>query len=1150
MEFLRREGRIHGGKSLSSDLTNFSGFSNVLHLYGFDIAPRSIHDDANYSRTFYIAQPIFRVTSFKNSSYASDQTEHLFETAFSCWTKKAVAIYPLELDGIHKPKSKDALLLSTLESLRVGFHVDKTPAISAVISSIREEHHNWSIPQRFPIPLQKDPSCSIQNAIPSISSPVLQRHMPNISGFQRFYSNGNKAWPPKRIMSTVDWETGIFSLSRFRRPQLSVEGGIWSSGSRDILRKSRYKRQKLLMHVPRCHEAVISLTEPLCVNHSAEGKEETIIFSFLFSLHRKLRYIDSLQGADRLKLSSAHGVVENENGIPSRASEETIQGRIEKYDPPKRRRSPVLRETILSRYEHVQRQAREDSLSRGNEHSSSKNADGDNDSDASILDDVLFLSGDEFGEEVADRDNGLGALIQMETTNRECRKHMPGRHDFQSRESGQDMLQVWTVPDQTVARSHVRLKVPENLVCSPWTLKVADHCLRALRRGIVFLPSPLSALPLITVLTNCYLSGSMRDQRVAVVCESSSDVTFGVHSYISSGFDKAVSFDTVRRSEYPSSPKRPSAKKANGRVVIFDSFDFSPGPGFTFLIVIINEPSFRSPPVSGSINASHTSLGPNWSRIPNILVVPLAGWVSLVSFLEMTGWLSVQLRLDRSLVLHETDDVLSSVLLARPRAMFLVPSREAIELVEGLDSHSSAYLPVFDNARKARSLNSLDGDAAATCTLKDVSVSLLQELLEGETLGAGAGTNQRLELLYNLRQARSYALHDGFEVALEFLRHCEKRAPPEALKILRTVVEQAEDGLPLVNGNRAQEHPMLAALIKSMRRSQSELRNEAPSLKSIHRRNSFQPLIVANSLEASRVFLTEIENTIQFGQSKREGIVVCWFQDLMEMSNLKGHDRNAAVGEMLDSFSHVFHVADDREDVNPEVVLPPRLMQFVHAGRTHLLTIVVDETRKRDLIWEENEVAYSRLGEIVQSFPVQSEKADVAYMQDISAKELIAKVGNANTSFARPMNQRSNAVLSGQGFYRTKKSSTLRPSQMMKAQVDISTAPGCLSITSCHLQAPSTATPRSQHTTDAQENGTYCVVYLEPAEIIRCSISAMRAQLEGHLKALKPPKTMLKVIVQMRPHERCTPAVTYVHAALGTSALLHEHTVVESIFRY
>ncbi|CAN8062159.1 unnamed protein product [Agarophyton chilense] len=726
---------------------------------------------------------------------------------------------------------------------------------------------------------------------------------------------------------------------------------LWSSGSREVMRKCRLG-ESILLRVFESRPILVEMTKgsnlfPVTQRTSGNGifgferGPDTILrtlamksksFLPLFvDLTEALRFVFHLEEKQRIQpLKSFEKRLDQHHG----------------YDVFSRNQSTTLTERInIAGAIHVS--VPSDNISSKDEFEHLKEErDGENTSHESALNDIL--TSDEDQEEP--EPNPAIAFVQPEPKQHEKivgtrkKEYIANEDVFEGKSNERNPQKI-------------RLRVPENLMCSPWALRLAERCIAKMPRGAILLPPCLSVLPSLCVIISTYLSDRLQDQRVAVVCEADSDISSGLSSYLEYSFAYKTSVEIVKRWNLPDEPRYAPLHGFTAQILILDSFEFSLPAGVSLLLVLVCEPRIICSQLQLSVRQQRYSVNPEWPRLASILIAPIDCWIPFPSYIDRAKRLSLELKTNTVMFMADYDDVHVSVLLAKPRTLFLAPLKEAAELISAIDCHSSEALGKLRRLfRKVRPGWRNEG----TNRLSDFSVSFLRSILENQLVERNSETYCDLESVYYLRQARSYALCDGFEVAMAFLSHCGEELHQNNSGWLQKVMKQAEAIDPRIISS--DDHPIVSPVAAHMRKTKETCKKEPPSLSSTHRREAFLPLIVADSREVVDGFRRGCTKAKLLLEAGDQDIAVCWSYDLVSISNGKTKSiQQTEVIERLKGFTHIYHIVDDRENNHSELQFPPGIMQLVHAGRTRLITVVVDERREFESIWRNSNNTYDTL---------------------------------------------------------------------------------------------------------------------------------------------------------------------------------------------
>lgn len=940
-------------------------------------------------------------------------------------------------------------------------------------------------------------SCTGSTKLSRIPSPVMANPMFSPSGDASF-SPIICTWPTIR---TYDEPFDAFEILRsFTTRQTFFKIWFWNDGSKEISRKSRSKRLCILWNSSLLRDTLFTISNRFPARLLRDTINSPLTSRDVEKLLRVLKVLEvpvtSSILEDDNQGSKLQKPIENDTGILSLCENSLYNGTF-LLDLPTRKSTKVW--IIRSRYDN----SREIARRKGSLLNPSDNIlicdDDSRDSETSFLDECLLSDVECMGGEK--NKNALEELLQMQANIQE-------RQAYGLQIDGPSNGPLPSSPHRTNVQGNITENVPvtvsQSLVCSPWSVKVAEYCIQKMPKGVIYMPPPLSVLPILAVVMNSYLSEALRDHRVVVVCESSSDVIFGVSSYLTSSFGERYSVERVTRDDFAEFPRLAPLSTTTARVVILDSFDFCFSSTFVLLIVLISEPSILSSskkPFS-RLSAQSARMEAHWMKISSMLVASLDPWVELRGYLEATNRFRLLLDLPCALFVKESGDIQDALLMSRPRVIFLVPSLIIMELIGTLEKYACRYLQLYEDVRKSKKSSQEMLSYSPTSSLKMVNLRFLKKIVE-ERDEQEAGISQ-LELLYYLRQARSYALYDGADTALDYLKHCIKQCDGNSVGIIQSLLKDIANFLPTIKKTADWQHPIVKALSSYLKKAAVEMKMDAPSLTSIHRRHQFRPLVLANSREAIHEFLTEIENAQPFSKVgvAKTGVTVCALKDLTSQCKIGGR-KNSNMSKNLEQFSHVIHVIDDRGEEHYDVILPAEIMQFVHAGRTRLLTIAVDETRELDRLWKQNEYVYRKLGAALDKCHVGDTENKTCYIQEVLPESIVEAMVKI----------------------------------LPKANVD-DAASGRIRVRNPNM-AGAMVKPKKR----ARLLGE---LHLTATEVQYMTIASLRRRIVQHKKLSQA--SPLHLIIHVAMDEKCTPAVTYVHAAICSNLELHKNTRVITAF--
>lgn len=506
--------------------------------------------------------------------------------------------------------------------------------------------------------------------------------------------------------------------------------------------------------------------------------------------------------------------------------------------------------------------------------------------------------------------------------------------------------------------NHIAFSAPHGLMCTSWTLKLAETCISFFAKGVVFLPPSLSPFPILAAIINSFISASLRDHRVAIICEDGTRMISSLKEYLLHTLRGIATVEAIRKNEL-TSPSSPCHGNVLGNVLILDSFDFSLttrtslliviGPGVVPLTALPEVPCLSSSDLDNNVITSIR----DWRSIPYIFVFPYQSCNLVCHYLSKATKIAQVLNIDQAIVVNDRFDVNLSLLLSRPEFVFLVPPRDVMEFISILEMHSCAQLGTYKKFKKLQMIRNISKEER----LIHVDVEALRDILQSRGLTCEKDI-QSLETLYALRQARTFALCDGFSSAIAYLKHYIRSASTEVVNTLQAVIAETERNLWLHQAKREKNHPMAISIAKSLITMKHKFDTEPPSLRSLHRKEAFRPLIITNSKETYDGLLQGVHRAVNFFEATANDVAICENRYLRKEASMPGYPE---LQQDLSLISHFFHIIDDRANGTSHERLSPNVLEFILGGRARLISVMVDESRCLERIWRQNEIDYSNL---------------------------------------------------------------------------------------------------------------------------------------------------------------------------------------------
>lgn len=958
------------------------------------------------------------------------------------------------------------------------------------------------------------PRCSTTADLPEISKPVVRR-----GNLSQTKSPSSLLGPDTRPCERqVKGSNSLSQLQLYRKPPFSCERGLWCRGAREVLRRTPIPHRSLLRSLPVTiyqGRALCTLKGSVSVISKSKSSYNrlTTLFRFMKGLatstKKKRSYCKALKEEFKIGLRQHH-----ENIKRAKISfKQKLSNDLNKFDPPPRFWSSVHCQKIISRYEHLQGQAGNVSIT-GKEMDLTEN--NGSDSQESVVEDFLPSDQDVRSNDDDNVIDFLGAFAGA----REVCSDADGQRSSGSCGTRETRPNAKKQNDHrgsfTQGKEKVSLHVPDGLLCTPWIIETAVSCIHAMPKAAVFSPPSLSVLPVLTILAFSFLKNFIRDERIIIVSEVDTDVIDGIRSYLRESLGRRISVDSVRRRDYPVSPSVAPIQNATTRVLILDSFNFQPQFRIGLLFVIQSNLSLILSEIQPAWEGrSGRPIPPHWKRITHAFIISLEPGICVKLYLRAVEHFSVQLGIMNVLFVKEEGDVHLTALMSRPRVLFMPPSLQASEFVNILDNQSSAYLASYGHEQNPRDRGNSGESAMPTKSLAQLSYKRLRALLHENTMGrTDASVLQQLEVLHAVRQARSFALYDGFEAAIAFIKHCIENSHTTLKRKLEKILKKASNiG---ISSNFDSTHPMLPILRLRFKKARKQLDEEAPSIRAIHCKTRFQPLIIANSQDAADRLRQDIRGAKPFSHERPGHVGLCTLREIVEMCNMKGNTDTEVIQKKLDKYSHIYHILDDRNDGHSDMFLPPPLLHLIHSGRVRLLVISVDETQKLSRMWDVNEKRYQKMSNAVTELQ-ESLASGETYLHTLSIGTFLDAIRDLilESPRSKVSNRKSHTI-----------GSPRRRSSFNQGSTD-------------RAVRPSAPLP-TDHDTQ--------VLYIED-ECFSGIVSAgnkLRTLLAQHPLESLP----MKVEVHIKAHQGCSPGLTYLNCAIASDGYLHENIVVRVIMEF
>lgn len=936
----------------------------------------------------------------------------------------------------------------------------------------------------------------------------------------------NLGLPQARCVSSCRSEVDdLLSYVRYFRAH---EMGLWCQGSKEILQRSHCYQKQLLYVVPQLHaRRIISffsdgVTENLKISQNLDQEAKTTaefsaVFRGAFSMQR---FMSKRWNKFSLAVKDK---VDDENTRSDRRRKSRIRETINSYDPPKRRLNIACGEVIQMLYVCSQKSGSSFFPRQGRLYETRGQSEEESQSSTSTVDDFMFSHGDidalgdgtgalgtllELGDKVPARSEidvthpALGTCVSPSLQEKRVRDS-----SFLDRKATK--LQKKNVNDHKRETAEMMLHAPEHLVCASSSLQLAANFLDGKTRSVIYVPPPLSFLASLAVIIKSFLSRPMCDHRVAVVCEPNTGMEEKVSAYLDFTYDGKVSIETARRADFTVRPRFATLANKTARIVVLDSFEFTVPNGFALLVVFAHNSAsttYYAQNHCDSFRGNGSAAVSLWKSIPSVLILPYNSNHTLSSYVKNASFLATMLDVKDAIFVLEQDDVDHLTSLARPGFIFLAPARDALELIAVLEREASSFYSTYERIVAIEQRK----EVRPIQRLQDVNVSFLKRYLdENVSQQRTEADRDILEILFGLRQACSYALCDGCCTAFDYLNHYAHQACSKTLQVMQRALEKIRIMGIFGSGSRSysKEHTMTAALERSFVTMEEEMASHGSSIRSIHRRLHFHPLVITRSKEAHDGLIKSLKRAKHILAAKEGDVGLC------ELRHLWNHHRNGKsicereTSEASKRFSHVYNVLNERNDEDSTHFLPPLLLQYIHAGRTKLINVVVDETRSLESICERDISLYQKISTVVQTSTARDAHQALPYVANIPINEVLDAFNRVVSPSEKVVGLNTSEV----------------PRMLMDGQTDVSTQ----------------VKPQQGSSNRAQ-------VHISASEICFSRVPNIRETLKRKLDGARREENgcILHVYVTVSSRERCTPGTTYIFAAIASDPDLLQYTRV------
>lgn len=528
----------------------------------------------------------------------------------------------------------------------------------------------------------------------------------------------------------------------------------------------------------------------------------------------------------------------------------------------------------------------------------------------------------------------------------------------------------------------IPLVVPTKLTCSSWSIQVASFGLQAFQ-AVWFVPPLLSLIPSLVILANSHLSVLNHDYRIAVICVGNQCDLNLTYNMFRSCLDDSISIDIASIENMSR-----SAISCTGRIVIVNDFSLLLSGSFSLLIILISVPTLTGTtgPHFSRAKLSVAEIS-KWKSIRSIAIAPANPWTGIQAYSSVAEIIALQLDVTRAVYIAETGDVAYALSAAQPGIHPVKPGRDACLFCEIIEKECKQYIGGYNavvQREGRRVLSTLRSETKDDCTAQsahfvaDVNIQFLKAYL-GQ-LEFWDEECEKVARVFDLYQTRSYALCDGFLTAVEYAQNCAELNPSRG-DLWETILTSARKIKPSIFSNEAGparlklrygsrgSYRMGVVVKECIRRAQNAMANEPATVRRVHGRDRFSPAVVTDTFEACdrlqecELYLCLDDESFKTSGINNDGYKVPVFHrdDVKRMDDSGTYEAITEFVQNADEYSHVFHVTNDSCYGVPDYVLPVKLLELAYAGRTNLSRVIIDERGIVSVLWENEEILYTRL---------------------------------------------------------------------------------------------------------------------------------------------------------------------------------------------
>lgn len=510
----------------------------------------------------------------------------------------------------------------------------------------------------------------------------------------------------------------------------------------------------------------------------------------------------------------------------------------------------------------------------------------------------------------------------------------------------------------------VAVDAPDALICPSWALELAQRCL-VIERAAIFIPPPLSVLPSIAIVTSSFLAAAQQNHRVLMVCLGSAEMAEYLRLYFEDVFQGDYHIEIELR-ECLNKDGHGEELEAVGlrttqaaRLLITRDFHAASQGAFSCLFVLCQSDLEVAPRRQAASRSQKMpiSINVDWNQFNCVFVAPYPTCTNLTAYGMQVESLCSQLHVPHAVMLDEAkEDVQASVFLSRPDSVFLVPTQDAQVSLRIIDQAAVPLIArlwhdneLLSNVGRVRDF--IEGNSPPS--LRDLAPNDIEKMLRRKAGEEPPGCQVLLEFLYALRHARSYALNDGIGTAIAYLRqlltaHTGQHDFEQLIASLQEIENRSKSDL------QATRHPIVPPIIRILASEREKMNEEPRAVAGTRLCKNFRPLIITDSLQGAEGLLSGLPAATDILECTKDDIAICNRERLE--GNTKGRKRALRNdgADLYRSFSIILYVLDGRGGKEVLNKLPRGILQLSHAGSLKLISVMVDESRILERVAQEN----------------------------------------------------------------------------------------------------------------------------------------------------------------------------------------------------